>query len=101
MELFMIFRTSRVAQIFGIDREISSARTRAPHSTVDLRSILPRAGQIVLVAGASGSGKSSLLRAMRKKVVNHDDRPRCIDLHALAPPPDARVVDCLKKMRLE
>jgi len=97
----MTSRTARVARMFGIDRSTQAVDERATINRVDLESILPRPGQLVLLTGPSGSGKSSLLRAVRARTKNRDDRPRWIDLHAVAPPGDAMVIDCLKRMPLE
>ncbi len=59
---------------------------------------IPRTGQVMLIAGASGSGKSSLLR----RIVAHEELAgrRTIDLAGLVLP-DAPAVDCLPDLPLE
>ena len=61
----------------------------------DVRSILPPPGAITLVTGASGSGKSSLLRALRRSI-----DARWIDLDDVELR-DVPVVDCFHRRSLE
>src|SRR6476659_5890169 len=61
-------RAATVAKWFGIDDLVSTSNSTndsPPDHRTDralLRSLLPRAGQIVFLTGPSGAGKSSMLR---------------------------------------
>jgi ABC-type ATPase with predicted acetyltransferase domain len=88
-------RTRRVARWFGL-------RWDAPKDEEDdgvVRSLLqqaaPLAGQITLICGPSGSGKSSLLRQIRAPLPARGAH-RFIDLNELTIP-DAPLVDCFDR----
>jgi len=88
-------RAATVAKWFGIDDRLNPSKSAAdspPDQRTDralLRSLLPRAGQIVFLTGPSGAGKSSMLRALR----GLRSRARWRDLNAIALP-DTPLVDC-------
>ena len=85
---FRSARAREVAQWFGIDvRRVAAPATPCG----DVVAILPPPGAITLVTGASGSGKSSLLRAAR----GQDADARWIDLDDMRPR-DVPLVDCFE-----
>src|SRR5215212_347412 len=92
-------RALRVATAFGIKAHDIEA------SKVDcdlmgwLDSLVPSPGQILLITGASGGGKSSLLRAVANAIRFQQPRPRCIDLHKLRLP-DRPLVNCFGRAGL-
>jgi len=92
---------ARVARMFGIEQPSQLPGPRQMRPPIDPAALIPCPGQIVLLCGGSGSGKSSLLRAVRREARRVADRSRWIDLPALAPPGDAMVVDCFRKTPLE
>lgn len=95
-------RAATVARWFGIDdrlRTADSANDSPPDQRTDralLRSLLPRAGQIVFLTGPSGAGKSSMLRALRTL----RPRGRWMDLNTIDLP-DAPLVDCFDGAALD
>jgi hypothetical protein len=81
-----------VARWFGIDPQQQGAPSPPLN---DVRSVLPPPGAITLVTGASGSGKSSLLRELRRSI-----DARWIDLNDVKLR-DVPVVDCFDGRSLE
>ena len=69
-------RAATVARWFGIDDQINHPEPApSSHSRTDrilLRSLVPKSGQITLLAGPSGAGKSSMLRALRSGQSHHE-----------------------------
>lgn len=84
-------RSRQIVDWFGLPLPEDQA-LQSPHQPIDakqLSALLPQSGQIVLISGASGAGKSSLLGAIRS---THPDR-RWIDLRSIRLP-DRALVDC-------
>jgi ABC-type ATPase with predicted acetyltransferase domain len=92
-------RAAQVAELFGITPLLPGrARpARGAFGGLDLRRLIPRGGQIVLLTGASGAGKSSLLDALRREA---RPRLRWIDLASIRLP-DSPVIDCLNRVSLQ
>jgi len=92
-------RAARVAEMFGIGALPTDVKQspQPPHPQCDLCELLPAPGQIMLITGASGAGKSSLLRALRRAA---SGGARWIDLMRLDLP-DVPVVDCFKTLSLQ
>lgn len=89
-------RAREVARLFGLDRKPRrSKRPTRAMPPVDLPSLVPGAGQIVLLTGPSGAGKSSLLRQLRRHVPGE-----WIDLNAMSLP-SRPVVDCFEGLELD
>lgn len=88
------WRGQRVADYF--DLPASRQPTASPQPLQSLP--IPQSGQVMLISGASGAGKSSLLR----RIVAHEEHigRRIIDLARLVLP-DAPAVDCLPDLPLE
>ena len=84
-------RAATVARWFGLTR--SEWNPSAPEPTRISTIPLPAPGEILLLAGPSGSGKSRLLGAMRERA-SADGSIDWIDLAALNPPPATPLVDC-------
>jgi ABC-type ATPase with predicted acetyltransferase domain len=85
-EMISSARVRTVARWFGLSHSTDSFHD----PEVDIDAILPAPGQITLVTGASGAGKSSLLRAIRPRAVL---TLRWIDLNEVSLP-DRALVDC-------
>ena len=97
-------RAAQVARWFGLARRVAAgsgcdatdAKTaRDAGGRFVLPSLSLRPGSLTLITGASGAGKSSLLRATREA---HPQR-RWIDLVTIAAP-DAPLVDCFDDLPL-
>ena len=92
-------RAARVAEMFGISCRLADVKQpqSQTHPAVDLCALLPCPGQIVLISGASGAGKSSLLRDLRRTALGS---ARWIDLMRLDMP-NVPIVDCFKTLSLQ
>lgn len=90
------WRAERIAKWFGLST--APSQRPADPSYELIADLLPAPGSIVLIAGASGSGKSQLLQGVVLHLQQHD--VRVIDLARL-PLPDVPVVDCLPDLSLE
>jgi ABC-type lipoprotein export system ATPase subunit len=73
------FRAREVARLFEIEDRAKQTSIE-PLPCEQLRRLLPPPGRAALITGASGSGKSSLLRAVRERLASH----RFLDLSTLA-----------------
>ncbi len=85
-----------LARWFGLKRAGPGATRGDCLATEQIDSLIPAPGQIVLIGGASGSGKSSLLRAVHARVAP----ARWIDLNR-CDLPDRPLVDCFGLLGLE
>jgi ABC-type ATPase with predicted acetyltransferase domain len=87
-------RARRVAHWFGVD--LSACNRGAPQTKGDMTMANVRlaGGQIILITGPSGSGKSSLLARLRR-VFHGRPRGAWIDFDAVRPPPDRRAIDAM------
>ena len=94
MDAVLSGRGRRVAEWFGVE-----GPRREVVNEVEVGRVAEAvgAGRIVLITGASGAGKSSLLRAVREEMKS---RVKWIDMDRIEPP-DRMVVDCFGRMRLE
>ncbi|MEM9560845.1 MAG: ATP-binding cassette domain-containing protein [Planctomycetota bacterium] len=84
-------RTLEVAGMFGLEPAGELDITIVPPTTLTLAP-----GRIVFITGASGGGKSTLLRLIRKSIAGHTDdatRPAVITLDAIVPPGGLALVD--------
>src|SRR3954447_13649996 len=80
-------RAGLVAAMFGITSRLpTEVRPPEPYPVEPriLRGLLPRAGEVVLLVGASGAGKSSLLRALQESA--RRARTTWVDLATLTAP---------------
>jgi ABC-type ATPase with predicted acetyltransferase domain len=91
-----------VARWFGLNH--TPPAHDAPVHTTDahpLQTLIPLAGTILLITGASGAGKSSLLRAIRTQIdAEKSSNADWMDLDRLTLPSRA-LVDCFGKIGLE
>lgn len=63
-------RTRLLARWFGLCEASSAARIRSPFIDADqLDELIPEPGQILLISGASGAGKSALLRLIQLRLL--------------------------------
>jgi uncharacterized protein len=83
-------RVLEVAAMFGLGLDHARAVTVLPPTTVPLRP-----GTVVFVTGASGGGKSTLLRCLRAALAHRPDAPPVLDFADLPPAADAPLVDAL------
>lgn len=91
-------RVPTVRRWFGIDRRDRRARSMRFDPAM-LDRACPKPGQITLVCGPSGSGKSSLLREVRNRVGRRSRR--WMDLARLRLPTDRAVIDCFDAIEIE
>jgi len=82
-------RVLRVAAMFGLGVDEAKEVTIVPPVTLDLHG-----GQVVFITGASGGGKSSLLRLITEALGERGDA-RMIRFDELPALPDRPLVDCL------
>lgn len=81
-------RTRAIAAEFKLEFSDDAPRRRRPRCQV----ALPRAGEVMLLAGASGSGKSSLLRALVRRA--RREGAIVVDLRRIVLPRDRPTLDC-------
>lgn len=84
-------RTLEVAGMFGLDPGGESDITIVPPTTLTLAP-----GRIVFITGASGGGKSTLLRLAHEAITQQPDdaaRPAVVALDGREPPADLAIVD--------
>lgn len=88
----------RLAGMFGLG--IDEDRDLAIIPPTDL-TLEP--GQVIFITGASGSGKSSLLRLMAEALAQppHDQAARVLRFESLPPLPELPLVDCFAPLPLE
>jgi hypothetical protein len=94
-------RAATIAKWFGIESQIPSTATTTESPRTDqslLRSLLPKPGQITFFTGASGAGKSSMLRELRTL---RTPKTRWIDLTTDIHLPDQPLVDCFPGAELD
>lgn len=91
----LIDRGPAIARRFGVDRmPANPALQDLPRLAEEvLAHVQP--GRVILITGASGSGKSSLLAELERRL-----NPPAIAVHAI-PLPDAITVDCLPQLEIE
>ncbi len=77
--------------MFGLGVDQQRRITVVPPIELELRG-----GQVVFVTGASGGGKSTLLRLVREQLQASRRRIPVIDFHQLTPPADRPLVDCFE-----
>lgn len=88
-------RTRQIARWFALDVARAAIRPQAfPLPAV--KSLVPSPGKILLISGASGSGKSSLLEMIRKTF----KRSHVLDLNRIILP-DQPLVDCFGAIPLQ
>jgi ABC-type ATPase with predicted acetyltransferase domain len=87
-------RAQVVARWFGL-RETNTQR-QALLCDQALQALVPNTGELLLITGPSGSGKSLLLR----EVLTRAESGLCIDLASLAPPERA-LIDCFDQRPIE
>lgn len=83
-------RAVQAAEMFGIGLDETYEVTLYDDTAVDVRP-----GDVVLVTGASGSGKTVLLRRLAAAMAEAEAGVRMVDLAAVAPPAEAAVIDGL------
>jgi len=84
-----------VAAMFGVGIDTSDRTVVIAPTELELEG-----GQIVLITGPSGGGKSCLLRAIRDETAGCDD-VRVIDFGRLSELPARALVDCFDEVPLE
>lgn len=87
------FRARLVAKWFGLTDD---RQANPPSIQKGATSLFPRVGQVLLISGPSGSGKSSLLR----ELLQSSRDQYCIDLNQIELP-DVSVIDCLGAIPME
>lgn len=85
----------QVASMFGLGIDRERVIQLIPHTDLDLAS-----NQIIFVTGASGSGKSTILRLIREQA-DRDDAVHAIDLNNLPGIEDRPLVDVFPHRPLE
>lgn len=82
-------RSRVVARWFGLQHQTTPS-AKGPPGSLDIGLLFPGPGELTLITGASGSGKSSLLKAIRKMT----PRETILDLNRIRLP-GVPVIDCL------
>lgn len=86
-------RSGVIARWFGLKHHRGAEASSLSVSSIqELSLMLPSQGQIMLISGASGSGKSSLLRQIQAHLADRS-RHLLIELNSI-PLPEKPVVDC-------
>lgn len=94
--------TKKIVEMFGLEREAADERmVKGPELAAAIESAIKQIalepGTLTLIGGASGSGKSSLLRALRGR----QSQRVWIDVDAIEPDDSGAVVDCFGCDELE